>query len=71
VQRGDGDAAVVAGERGIDGRQRVVAAEKMLGTRIGMLETANTLPGKAAAAGASRFAMNSRKRMQAASSGTP
>jgi hypothetical protein len=31
VQRGDGDAAAVAGERGIDGRQRVVAAEEMLG----------------------------------------
>ncbi len=44
---------------------------KWVGTRIGMLETANALPGNAIAAGASRFSMNSRKRMRAARSGMP
>src|SRR5579862_5818330 len=44
---------------------------KCNGTRIGMLETAKTFPGNAAAAGASRFRMNSPKRKRAASSGMP
>jgi hypothetical protein len=44
--------------------------KKCMGTRIGILETANVLPGKATAAGSSRLCMNSRKRMRAAPSGT-
>jgi len=44
---------------------------KCSGTRIGMLETANTFPGKATASGAARVFMKSRKRTLAASSGMP
>ena len=69
VQRRDGDAALIPGERRLDCGERVVAAE--VGTRIGMLETAKTLPGKATAAGANRTDINSRKRRRAASCAMP
>ena len=44
---------------------------KWIGTRIGMLETATTLPGKVTGSDAPRFSMNSPKRRWAASCGTP
>ena len=71
VQRRDGDAALVALERRLDRCQRVVAAQEMRRHPDRDVGDGEPLPGNANAAGASRFSMNSRKRMRAASSGMP
>jgi hypothetical protein len=60
------------GDRGLELYETPpVAVLACFGAWVDLLETAKTMPGKATAAGASRFAMNSRKRMRAASCGTP